>query len=73
MELNPGFDGKVTGAGGKVPPKVDKGAVTWFELVTKDVTDISPVRALTGLKVLNSRVQNRSMLTDLVAVASGCL
>ena len=37
MELNPGFDGKVT-------PKIEGGVVTSFEFVTDDVTDISPVR-----------------------------
>src|SRR5580692_7694927 len=42
-ELNPGFDGKVT-------PLIEKGVVTYFSFLTDDVTDISPVRALAGLK-----------------------
>jgi len=42
-ELNPGFDGKVT-------HKKEGNVVTAFEFVTDNVTDISPVRALTGLK-----------------------
>ena len=41
-ELNPGFDGKVT-------PRIDYGAVTILQFLTDNVTDISPVRALTGL------------------------
>ena len=41
-ELNPGFDGKVT-------HKIEDGVVTELEFLTDNVTDISPVRALTGL------------------------
>ena len=52
MELNPGFDGKVTGADGNGTPKIESGVVTQLRFVTVDVTDISPVRALLGLKVL---------------------
>jgi Leucine-rich repeat (LRR) protein len=46
QELNPGFDGTVT-------PTIEKGVVTKLEFVTDNVTDISPVRALAGLKVLH--------------------
>ena len=42
-ELNPGFDGKVT-------PTIDRRHGDGLEFVTDDVTDISPVRALAGLK-----------------------
>ncbi len=44
-ELNPGFDGKVT-------PKVEGDVVKELVFVTDKVTDISPVRALIGLKSL---------------------
>jgi serine/threonine protein kinase/Leucine-rich repeat (LRR) protein len=52
QELNPGFDGKVTGADGKGTPKIENGVVTWFRFRSDSVTDISPVRALAGLKIL---------------------
>ncbi len=45
-ELNPGFDGKVT-------PKVEGDVVKGLSFVTDMVTDISPVRALIGLKSLS--------------------
>ena len=51
MELNPGFDGKVTGSDGKATPKIENGVVTELGFVTDNVTDISPVRALAGLKI----------------------
>jgi WD40 repeat protein len=44
-ELNPGFDGKVT-------PSIENGVVTGLVFSTEDVTDISPVRALTRLQGL---------------------
>jgi len=44
-ELNPGFDGKET-------HKIDNGVVTELTVLTEQVTDISPVRALAGLRVL---------------------
>jgi Leucine-rich repeat (LRR) protein/tRNA A-37 threonylcarbamoyl transferase component Bud32 len=43
VELNPGFDGKVT-------HKIEKGVVTELDLSAAGVTDISPVRALSGLR-----------------------
>lgn len=46
QELNPGFDGKVTS-------KIEAGVVTELTFVTDKVTDISPVRALTGLRRLH--------------------
>jgi serine/threonine protein kinase/tetratricopeptide (TPR) repeat protein len=42
-ELNPGFDGSVA-------PSINMGVVTQFNMITDHVTDISPVRALTGLQ-----------------------
>ena len=50
MELNPGFDGKVTATDGNGAPKMVNGVVTELRFSTDNVTDISPVRALTGLK-----------------------
>jgi eukaryotic-like serine/threonine-protein kinase len=44
-ELNPAFDGTVT-------PTIENGVVTKLQLLTDDVTDISPVRALQGLEAL---------------------
>ena len=53
MDLNPGFDGKITGYGSKsAPPKIVNGGVIEFEFDAASVTDLSPVRALTGLGVL---------------------
>jgi Leucine-rich repeat (LRR) protein/tRNA A-37 threonylcarbamoyl transferase component Bud32 len=45
QELNPGFDGKVTW-------KLEGGEVTELKLKTDNATDISPVRALVGLRTL---------------------
>jgi Leucine-rich repeat (LRR) protein len=55
MELNPGFDGKVTGAEGRSTPKIVMGVVTEIGFLSDNVTDISPVRALAGLKRLDCR------------------
>jgi serine/threonine protein kinase/Leucine-rich repeat (LRR) protein len=59
-ELNPGFDGKVT-------HKIEKGVVTELRVVTDHVKDISPVRALPGLRVLNcsGSADNKGRLFDL--------
>ncbi len=53
IELNPRFDGKVGGANGNGIPTVENGAVTLIGFVTGNITDISPVRALRGLKQLH--------------------
>jgi Leucine-rich repeat (LRR) protein len=45
IELNPDFDGKVT-------PTIENDIVTGFEIVTDNVTNIAPIRALAGLKAL---------------------
>jgi serine/threonine protein kinase len=52
MELNPGFDGRMTGGDRFVPPRIENGVVTELGFVTDNVTDISPVRALHRLRVL---------------------
>jgi serine/threonine protein kinase/formylglycine-generating enzyme required for sulfatase activity len=59
VELNPGFDGKVT-------PKIDNGVVTGLVFLTDKVTDISPVRALVGMNALScSSIQYNGPLSDL--------
>jgi serine/threonine protein kinase len=62
-DVNPGFDGKAT-------PTINNGVLTGLELLTDDVTDISPVRALTELKVLicNGSAAGKGRLTDLSAL-----
>ncbi len=46
MKCNPGFGGSVTHTN-------ERDVVTALKIVGKDVTDVSPVRALVGLKVLS--------------------
>ncbi len=67
QERNPGFDGKVTGADGKGTPKIENGQVTEIGFLTDNVTDISPVRALEGLKALrcNGNIPLKGTLLDL--------
>jgi hypothetical protein len=52
VELNPGFNGKLTGAEGQDAPRIENGVVTELKFITNNVKDISPVRALVGLKIL---------------------
>lgn len=55
MELNPGFDGKVTGYEGKGTqgkPTIENGVVTDFGFITDNLTDISPVQAFRRLSAL---------------------
>ncbi len=52
MELNPGFDGKMTERSGTLAPIIENGVVTGLTFLTDNVTDISPVRALAGLTTL---------------------
>src|SRR5207245_1745816 len=47
------------------PPKIDKGVVTEWRFVTDNMTDISPVRTLAGLKVLVCSGSKSSKLSDL--------
>ena len=65
MELNPGFDGKVTGYEGKGQPKIENGVVTELGCDRRNVTDISPVRALVGLKSFVLRRKHERKLSDL--------
>ena len=54
MELNPGFDGKITRfIGGTDSPKIENGEVTECGIAADNLTDISPLRALAGLRVLD--------------------
>lgn len=73
-ELNPDFDGTITGPKklqknnrSKNTPRIENGVVTEIGFVAENVTDISPVRALSGLKVLvfSSRLMGKSQLSDL--------
>ena len=72
IELNHGFDGKLTDADGIGTPKIVGGVVSGLGFVSDNVTDISPLRALPGLKDLNcsgSSWQRVSNLTDLSPLA----
>ena len=53
QDLNQGFDGKLTAGVGFGEPKIENGVVTELGFSTSHVADISPVRALVGLKWLN--------------------
>ena len=72
-KLNPGFDGKVT-------HEIHDGVVTAFGLVTDQVTDISPLRELKGLKSLvcagsgnkTGRLLDLSPLRDLPLTMLDC-
>ena len=67
MELNPGFDGKVTIASGNGMPKIESGMVTEIGFFTDHVADISPVRLFGGLKALSCNGSGRttSKLSDI--------
>jgi serine/threonine protein kinase/Leucine-rich repeat (LRR) protein len=52
MELNPGFDGKLTAENRATSPVVENGVIVDLGFVSDNVRDISPVRALLGLKKL---------------------
>ena len=52
QQLNPRFDGVATGWYGSNTPVIQNGVVAEFGFLTDSVTDISPVRALAGLKNL---------------------
>lgn len=49
VELNPGFDGKLTGYPGKQPPVITNRIVTSLGVATDNITDISPIKALSGV------------------------
>lgn len=65
VELNPGFDGKLVGADGKGTPRIENGTVTEIGFATDNVTDISPVRALVGLRHLSCESRNLADLSPL--------
>ena len=52
MELNPGFDGKLLDSTRKQPPIVEAGVVTKLSVQGSTLTDLSPLKALSGLKEL---------------------
>ncbi len=54
IELNPGFDGKLVGEFSNSKPKIENGVVTELKFQPEHVTDITPLRALPGLKVFIS-------------------
>ncbi|MBS0208815.1 MAG: protein kinase [Planctomycetes bacterium] len=62
-ELNPGFDGQLTGFDGKGVPKIESGAVTELGIYLDRVLDISPLRALAGLKVFSGKVAGQTRVT----------
>jgi len=65
VELNPGFDGKLTGANGYTPPVIENGVVKSIAFLTDNVTDISPLRALVWLESLNCDGRDKGLLSDL--------
>ncbi len=63
-QLNPGFDGTEA-------HKIENGVVTEFKIATDNVSDISPLQALTGLKRLTcggSAWNKQGKVTDLSAL-----
>ena len=73
VDLNPDFDGKLTGSDGTSAPKIENGVVTELKFFTDNVTDISPLRAWPTLKHLfcNSSGTGKGTLSDLMPLA-GC-
>lgn len=69
QELNPGFDGTITGAaGGASRPVIKNGAPADVVIATDQVTDISPVRALAGVRDLafiNGKLADISPLQEM--------
>lgn len=67
VELNPEFDGKLTGHRGKEPPNITEGVVTGLGFATDNMTDISPIRALSGITHLkmNGSDTRKSKFQDL--------
>ena len=53
MKLNPGFDGSFAWPPSSDPPRIEEGVVVSLQFCTEQVSDISPLRALTGLQSLN--------------------
>lgn len=63
-ELNPGFDGKIRGQFGETAV-VENGIVRGIGFYTDHVSDISPVLALSGLRLLGCAGRNEGNLSDL--------
>src|SRR5262249_29913671 len=57
-ELNPGFDGKVD-------HEIEDGAVVALMLRTEKVSDVSPIRALQGLRALMLDGGDKGLVADL--------
>jgi serine/threonine protein kinase len=73
-ELNPGFDGKVTGwYQGHGTPVIEDRVVLEVGFSTDNVTDISPIRALTGLRRLGCSGHKLTDLTPLSGLLLECL
>lgn len=62
MELNPGFDGSLVWPPLSDPPRIENGVVVSLQISTEKLSDISPLRSLTGLQSLNC---NNGILADL--------
>ncbi len=61
MELNPGFDGKISKSYDDLsPPVIEKGNVFKLHIFTDDVEDLSPIRALRKLTQLHCTFRQRS-------------
>jgi len=78
MELNPGFDGKLTGPEGVGRPQIENGAVVGVGFNTDFVTNIAPVRVFSGLQNLLARGSHtntgpRGKLVDLSPLAGMAL
>ncbi len=67
VELNPGFDGKVMGYHGERNPTIEGSVVTGLRFMADNISDLSPVRALAGLKKLDccGRSAEQATLADL--------
>lgn len=71
VELNPGFDGKLWGYHSGKPIGINRGVVVELGMSAEFITDISPVQALSGLKVLtcNSPRVRSERFSDLSPLA----
>jgi hypothetical protein len=71
QERNPGFDGQLQDMNMQGPPRIENGVVTEIRFAADQVTDISPLRALSGLKSLTcvGRGPARAKLADLSPLA----
>ncbi len=65
VELNPGFDGKLTGLRGTGIPTIENGVVTEIGVVATSMADISPVRAFSKLRSFECNGLHRERCTFL--------